>query len=128
MEFAATRATRNYSSLCRLIPTCKLEFLRQNRLLQPMRLERAIHIAKLNGVGEKRHTKIIEKSLEPAWNEEFVFNSPSTQRDIEPHFYVRIYDKDLLGDSELLGNVIIPLNSFYQDYCASMPSSKSGHH
>jgi len=45
------------------------------------------------------------KTLEPRWDETFVFNI----RDITSILYITVFDKDILGDPEFLGRVAVPL-------------------
>ena len=60
-------------------------------------------VVELNNVSYETATQ--NKTLEPRWDETFVFNV----QDITDILYITVYDRDILGDPEFLGRVAVPL-------------------
>ena len=73
---------------------------------------------------EKRKTKVIKKDLNPEWAEKFEL----VVNDVNDTLKVSVWDKDLIGSDDLIGETMIPLESivgqkvpqkWYTLYCDS---------
>ena len=60
-------------------------------------------VVELNSLAYTTSTQ--PKTLEPRWEETFVFDVA----DVTDILYVTVYDKDILGDPEFLGRIALPL-------------------
>ena len=56
---------------------------------------------------EKRKTKVIQKDLNPQWNEKFDI----LVTDVQGTLRLQVYDKDLIGSDDLIGETMIPLST-----------------
>jgi len=56
---------------------------------------------------EKRKTKVIKKDLNPQWSEKFEL----VVNDVNDSLRVSVWDKDLIGADDLIGETMIPLES-----------------
>ena len=57
----------------------------------------------------KKQSKIIDRNLDPVWNQVFVF--PAKSSDI---LTINCYDKDVVGKDDFLGKVVLPLDTLVQ--------------
>ena len=57
---------------------------------------------------EKRKTKVIQKELNPQWNEKFDI----LVTDVQGTLRLQVYDKDLIGSDDLIGETMIPISTF----------------
>jgi GTPase-activator protein for Ras-like GTPase/C2 domain len=57
----------------------------------------------------KKKTRIVKKSLNPIWSEDFAFKVTSEQLAADPNLYVEIWDWDRLSSSDFMGSVTINL-------------------
>jgi stromal membrane-associated protein len=56
---------------------------------------------------EKRKTKVIKKELNPEWQEKFELPVD----DLDQMLKVQVWDKDLIGSDDLIGETALPLSS-----------------
>eukprot|EP01099_Mayorella_cantabrigiensis_P000353 TRINITY_DN1164_c0_g1_i1.p1 TRINITY_DN1164_c0_g1~~TRINITY_DN1164_c0_g1_i1.p1 ORF type:complete len:213 (-),score=54.04 TRINITY_DN1164_c0_g1_i1:36-641(-) len=52
-------------------------------------------------------SKVIQKTLNPTWDQTFTFIVPS----IDEKIYIEVFDEDMVGKDDALGNLEIPLKS-----------------
>ncbi|TPX63175.1 hypothetical protein SpCBS45565_g06816 [Spizellomyces sp. 'palustris'] len=67
--------------------------------------------------GELHRTRVIDKNLNPAWNQTFQLYVPHSLRDNESFLDLLVYDKDIIGKDDLCGEAGIFLrDSKFEDF------------
>jgi hypothetical protein len=56
---------------------------------------------------QKFRTKAVKKSLNPVWNEKFVFGFPSLEAAKNANVKISVYDWDLVGSNDLMGTATL---------------------
>lgn len=76
----------------------------------------------------KLMTRVVERNLNPIWNEEFVLHPHKPEYDI---VQIQVYDKDRIGADTLLGKVDLPVaqywkRGFIDEWIPLQPKKKMG--